>query len=458
MYIIKSKNGKNIHIKDLGIRLIGTDTVGIKVNEYLLEHSKDIHLVKDDLIIESDGINKTGTKNIVNSIEELEKLPDLFPGESAILIQKDEAGNVLATAEYIWDDNNKSWIALNSGGEGGAPPYIHPSSHPASMIIESDEKQFVSKQQKEIWDAKADKNFVINELNNKVNKNELSIYALKSEIPDISGKADSENVYTKQEIDEKIAGLTPGGDIGPHDHNNLYYPKSETYNKNEIDQKLNLKVNSTELEKYALKENIPDVSDKATIEYVNTQLNLKANANNVYTKSEVDNLIDTIPNELPAYDVSQAGQVLGVNNLGTLEWQSKNAASKVSPISTYSVTVDNSTAKFLVKSFGEGITITKTDKAMYTVNIPDGVEIKSLYINFDLREIQSNGMLEFKWEKAGNTRVETPIYKVYNVSNNGIESSNIISKLSPMTGSFDPNYYTLTNITSGVNLFVTLIW
>lgn len=189
----------------------------------------------------------------------------------------------------------------------------------------------------------------------------------------------------------------------------------------------------------------------------------KANIDQVYTKDEVIELIDSIPKELPEYDNTKSGKVLGVNQEGILEWViSVDSSTPSNILNTYEVTIEDSTAKFLVKSFGTGITVSKTDNAKYTINIPDGVSIKSIYANFDLKEIKSNGMIEFKWNKEGkvttNYDIEAPIYKVYNLSNNGIENSNVITKLSSTTGEFDPNYYTLTNVTSGVNLLVSLIW
>nr|DAF12582.1 MAG TPA: hypothetical protein [Caudoviricetes sp.] len=69
----------------------------------------------------------------------------------------------------------------------------------------------------------------------------------KSEIPDVSGlitktelssslngKADKANVYTKEEVNQKIDDAITGGEI---DLSN-YYTKAETYSRKEIDDKI----------------------------------------------------------------------------------------------------------------------------------------------------------------------------------------------------------------------------
>lgn len=59
------------------------------------------------------------------------------------------AGKQLSTEDYTTEEKNKL-----AGIEAGANKYIHPPTHPASMIEESTDKQFVSASEKASWNAK----------------------------------------------------------------------------------------------------------------------------------------------------------------------------------------------------------------------------------------------------------------------------------------------------------------
>ena len=102
-----------------------------------------------------------------------------------------------------------------------------------------------------------------------------STKADKSEIPDTStlatkeelnSKANTSDVYTKMEVDQKIDEAITGGEI---DLSN-YYTKSETYSKSEVDGM------------------IPDISGLATKTELSSALEGKADKADTYTKSEID--------------------------------------------------------------------------------------------------------------------------------------------------------------------------
>jgi len=91
--------------------------------------------------------------------------------------------------------------------EVGANNYIHPSTHPASMITESTTKRFVTDTEKSTWNAvvnKADKTYVDTELGKKVDK--------------VTGKGLSTEDYTTAEK-TKLAGIAAGA-------NNYTHPSS----------------------------------------------------------------------------------------------------------------------------------------------------------------------------------------------------------------------------------------
>ena len=63
-----------------------------------------------------------------------------------------EPGKGLSTEDYTTIEKNKL-----AGVEAGANNYTHPATHPASMIVESTEKRFVSDSEKTSWNNKEDK-------------------------------------------------------------------------------------------------------------------------------------------------------------------------------------------------------------------------------------------------------------------------------------------------------------
>lgn len=126
----------------------------------------------------------------------------------------------------------------------------------------------------------------------------LADYATKAELEAVEGGLDADNYYTKAEIDtaltdkanvsttytkDEVDELLEG--IEPSETNLENY-----YNKNEVDSALALKANLTDIPE------IPEIpTDFYSQSEVDTKLSAKADADTVYTKTEVDNLIDAIP-------------------------------------------------------------------------------------------------------------------------------------------------------------------
>lgn len=83
--------------------------------------------------------------------EALNNDPDFAATITNMLAQKVDkvAGMGLSEANFTNEEKTKL-----SSIEEGANKYIHPSTHPASMIVESTDKQFVSATDKAKWDAK----------------------------------------------------------------------------------------------------------------------------------------------------------------------------------------------------------------------------------------------------------------------------------------------------------------
>lgn len=79
-----------------------------------------------------------------------------------------------------------------------------------------------------------------------------------------------------------------------------YYTKSETYNKTQVDNALALKANTADLATVATTGdyddliNKPDLSNYYTKSETDTLLSAKANSSDVYTKLQVDNIVDAM--------------------------------------------------------------------------------------------------------------------------------------------------------------------
>ena len=160
---------------------------------------------------------------------------------------------------------------------------------------------------KDELDTKANKTEVYtkSEIDNKgflTEHQSLEDYALKTDIPDISNLAAKDevafknDVYTKTEVDEKIESA------GNFDAN-LYYDKTATdsllANKadtSSLDGKVDKVegkslVDNSEIARLATLTNYDDTE-------VKNQIATKANSADVYTKTEIDNMIGTISSTL----------------------------------------------------------------------------------------------------------------------------------------------------------------
>lgn len=126
----------------------------------------------------------------------------------------------------------------------------------------------------------------------------LADYATKEDLEGIEGTIDTDNYYTKAEVDSALTDKANASTtysktevddlisaINPSEVNLENY-----YDKDEVDSALALKANLTDIPE------IPEIpTDYYTQSEVDTKLSAKADADTVYTKTEVDNLIDALP-------------------------------------------------------------------------------------------------------------------------------------------------------------------
>ena len=155
--------------------------------------------------------------------------------------------------------------------------------------------------------GKADKTEVYtkSEIDNKgflTEHQSLEDYALKTDIPDISNLATKDevafkiDVYTKAEVDEKISS---GGSFD----SSLYYDKTATDSllANKADtSSLNGKVDKVEGKSLVDDSEIARLATLTNYDdtEVKNQIATKANSADVYTKTEIDNMIGTISSTL----------------------------------------------------------------------------------------------------------------------------------------------------------------
>ena len=113
-------------------------------------------------------------------------------------------------------------------------------------------------------------------------------------IPDISGKANSSDVYTKAEVDEKIPDVSGKADKSTTLEG---YGIEDAYTKTEVDEKIpdveNKADKSTTLAGYG----IQDAYTKSEVDSKIPDISGKADADNVYTKEEVDGKIPNVENK-----------------------------------------------------------------------------------------------------------------------------------------------------------------
>ena len=156
--------------------------------------------------------------------EALNNDPDFAATITNMLAQKVDkvAGMGLSEANFTNEEKTKL-----SNIEEGANKYIHPSTHPASMITESSTRRFVSDDEKNTWNTvadKADKSYVDAELNKKAEKTDIPT-KLSELTKDINF---DERYYTETEIDTKLAGKVDkvsGKGLSTNDFTNVYKNK-----------------------------------------------------------------------------------------------------------------------------------------------------------------------------------------------------------------------------------------
>ena len=188
-YIVKTVSRNNVFIKDLNINVYWNDPNGVKIERCKFDKSKDakIALQKNQIYINriEGDYSEAPDKNVVETELELDKLS---PYENMLVYIRNYNGtDQPAMAMYI----NGEWKIFSVGsGSGGS--YIHPSTHPATMIVQDSTHKFVTDTQISNWDNKSNFDGDYNKLTN------------KPSIPTKTSELSLDNVYDKTKIDSLL--------------------------------------------------------------------------------------------------------------------------------------------------------------------------------------------------------------------------------------------------------------
>lgn len=137
---------------------------------------KQPNIVLNEISTSSFEINeplKAGDVVLVEYIELSSATPYPIHGSDHLLDGYDPIPLATTSKEGLMSKGDKSKL---DGIENGANKYVHPSTHPASIITESSSRRFVSDSEKATWDTvinKADTNYVDTELGKKVDNSRV---------------------------------------------------------------------------------------------------------------------------------------------------------------------------------------------------------------------------------------------------------------------------------------------
>ena len=134
--------------------------VNKKANKTYVDTELNKRYTKDEVFNKQEVLQKIqdligAAPEALDTLEELARALDNDPNFATNIINllstkvDKVAGKGLSTEDYTTEEKQKL-----AGIEEGANKYTHPSTHPASMIVETSEKRFVSDIEKAAWDAK----------------------------------------------------------------------------------------------------------------------------------------------------------------------------------------------------------------------------------------------------------------------------------------------------------------
>lgn len=156
----------------------------------------------------------------------------------ATMITEDETHRfVTDTEKSTWNAKASTAVATNSanglmsstdkskldGIAAGANNYTHPSTHDASMIVESATKRFVSDAEKATWNAKS--NLALGETSSTAYRGDRGLAAYNHSISaHAPSNAQKNSDITKAEIEAKLTGT-----INSHNHSGTYSPVNHNH-------------------------------------------------------------------------------------------------------------------------------------------------------------------------------------------------------------------------------------
>ena len=376
MYVIKTTSKDNVYIKDLNIVVYWNDPNGVMIEKYKFERSSDAQkaLAKNQIYITKlDGdYGEVPDKNVIDTEDELKNIEDAYRDMLVYIRNYMGSGNpVLA----MYDDESNEWKFFsfgNSGSSSGSGSgYMHPLTHPATMIVQDSGHRFVTDQQIESWIDKPNisafskvafsgdyndlKNIPVSTGGSTPDLSKLATVATTGSYNDLIDKPQFEQIaFSGDYNDLKNKPTIPDISSLP--------TVATTGDYNDLLNKPNIPTIPT-LAAVATSGAYNDLLGVPTIPENSSDLNL----DNVYTKAEVNNKIAAIninPNTILKYEPT------GTNN-----------------------------GECIVTATGTGIEATKTGNKI-AITKPDGVNILSIQLHFTESDISDSCTLEVDYDAS----------------------------------------------------------
>lgn len=150
------------------------------------------------------------------------------------------------TASVVIEEKDKRFMTDSersklAGIEAGANKYVHPESHPATMIVEDTNHRFVSDLEKNVWNSRATTSYVDQKIAELVNSAPSTLDTLKElsnalgndpnfattmanelgkKVDKVDGKQLSTNDYTNADRN-KLAGIQAGAEVNQNAFSNV---------------------------------------------------------------------------------------------------------------------------------------------------------------------------------------------------------------------------------------------
>ena len=431
MYIIKTTSRDNVYIKDLNLVVYWNDPDGVAIEKHKFDNSKDAKAALDKnqiYITRIDGdYSEVPDKNVVDDEQKLQQITDVYQDMLVYIRNYMGSGSpVLA----MYDMEIAGWKFLSTvgnSGSGSGSTYVHPLTHPATMIVQDANHRFVSDMQIESWNDKPD-------------RKDFSNVAFSGDYNDLKNKPSSTSstptnlakVATSGDYDDLINKPTLSNVAASGDYNDLINKPTipdlsqlptvaTTGDYNDLINKPNIPTVPT-LAAVATSGEYNDLMNKPVIPQNSSDLNL----DNVYTKSEVNNKIASI----------------NINPSSILKYEPQGSTN----------------GECFVTATGTGIEVVKTGNKI-AITKPDGVDILSIQLHFTDVDVKDSCSVEIDYNASASNSYDPINFEMPHVQViNDVDGSRAMRV--NMSANYNVNSHTvqITGLLANVAVWVKLVF